>query len=116
MMAHFITSSHHHCHHLCHLPAGEAEGMYLARIVGRVVSTVKQDTLHAIPLQWLQPVDASGKNRGGPVVAADTFGLGPGELCYYITAREASIALWKLDVAVDAAVVGKVDRLDLGEK
>ncbi len=89
--------------------------MYLARIVGRVVSTVKQDTLHGIPLQWLQPVDAAGKDRGAPVVAADTFGLGPGEMCYYITAREASIALWKLDVAVDAAVVGKVERLDIGE-
>jgi ethanolamine utilization protein EutN len=87
--------------------------MFLARVVGRVVSTVKQDTLHAIPLQWLQPVDAAGTARGGPVVACDTFGLGPGELCYYITAREASIALWKLDVAVDAAIVGKVDRLDV---
>ena len=90
--------------------------MYLAKIVGRVVSTVKQDTLAAIPLQWLQPVDARGREHGAPLVAADTFGLGPGELCYYITAREASIALWKLDVAVDAAVVGKVERIDLGEK
>ena len=87
--------------------------MFLARIVGRVVSTQKQDTLHAVPLQWLQPVNAAGEAKGAPLVAADTFGLGPGELCYYITAREASIALWKLDVAVDAAVVGKVDRLDL---
>lgn len=87
--------------------------MFLARIVGRVVSTQKQDTLRAVPLQWLQPVNAAGEPKGGPIVAADTFGLGPGELCYYITAREASIALWKLDVAVDAAVVGKVDRLDL---
>jgi ethanolamine utilization protein EutN len=87
--------------------------MFLARIVGRVVSTVKQDTLAAIPLQWLQPVNAALEAAGNPIVAADTFGLGPGELCYYITAREASIALWKLDVAVDAAVVGKVDRLDV---
>ena len=86
--------------------------MFLARIIGRVVSTVKQPTLHAIPLQWLQPVNAAGQDKGSPIVAADTFGLGPGELCYYITAREASIALWKLDVAVDAAVVGKVDRVD----
>jgi microcompartment protein CcmK/EutM len=86
--------------------------MYLARIIGRVVSTVKQDTLHAVPLQWLQPIDGTGADTGAPVVAADTFGLGPGEICYYITAREASIALWKLDVAVDAAVVGKVDRID----
>lgn len=90
--------------------------MFLARIIGRVVSTQKQDTLHAIPLQWLQPVNAAGETKGGPIVAADTFGLGPGELCYYITAREASIALWKLDVAVDAAVVGKVERLDLNDR
>lgn len=76
---------------------------------------MKQDTLRAIPLQWLQPVDTAGRARGAPLVAADTFGLGPGELCYYITAREASIALWKLDVAVDAAVVGKVERIDLAE-
>jgi ethanolamine utilization protein EutN len=89
--------------------------VFLARIVGRVVSTVKQDTLHGITLQWLQPVDAALRDRGAPVVAADTFGLGPGELCYYITAREASIALANLNVAVDAAVVGKVDRLDLAE-
>jgi microcompartment protein CcmK/EutM len=87
--------------------------VYLARIIGRVVATQKQDTLRAIPLQWLQPVGADGADRGAPLVAADTFGLGPGELCYYITAREASIALWKLDVAVDAAVVGKVERIDL---
>jgi len=87
--------------------------MFLARVVGRVVSTVKQSTLAAIPLQWIQPVDAAGAARGGPVAACDTFGLGPGELCYYITAREASIALWKLDVAVDAAIVGKVERLDV---
>jgi len=88
--------------------------LYLARIVGRLVATQKQDTLHGVPLQWLQPVDAAGEPRGAPLVAADTFGLGPGELCYYITAREASIALWKLDVAVDAAVVGKVERIDIG--
>ena len=87
--------------------------MFLAKIVGRVVSTQKQPTLKSVALQWLQPVDAAGNARGGPIVAADTFGLGPGELCYYITAREASIALWSLDVAVDAAVVGKVDRLDV---
>jgi len=92
-----------------------ARNVYLARIVGRLVSTQKQDTLKGIPLQWLQPVDAAGEPRGAPLVAADTFGLGPGELCYYITAREASIALWKLDVAVDAAVVGKVERIDVGE-
>jgi hypothetical protein len=42
--------------------------------------------------------------------------LGPGEFCYYITAREASLTLWDTFAAVDAGIVGKVDRIDLGEQ
>ncbi len=89
--------------------------MYLARVVGRVVSTVKQDTLKGQPLQWIQPVDASQNDRGTPLVAVDPIGLGPGEFCYYITAREASLTLWDTFAAVDAGIVGKVDRIDLNE-
>lgn len=85
--------------------------MYLARIVGTVVATVKQDTLAARPLQWIQPVDSDGKSRGVPLVAVDPIALGPGELCYYITAREASFTLEDSFAAVDAAIVGKVDSI-----
>lgn len=92
--------------------------MFLARIIGRVVSTVKQDSLAAQPLQWIQPVTAAGKDHGKAIVAVDPIGLGPDELCYYITAREATLPLWETFVAVDASIVGKVDRIDLenGEK
>ena len=92
--------------------------VYLARIVGRVVATVKQDTLKAQPLQWIQPIDAAGKDHGKPIVAVDPIGLGADEVCYYITAREATLSLSETFVAVDASIVGKVDRVDLssGEK
>jgi ethanolamine utilization protein EutN len=89
--------------------------MYLAKIVGRVVATVKQDTLVAQPLKWIQPVDADGTERGTPLVAVDPMGLGPGELCYYITAREASFTLEESFAAVDAGIVGKVDSISLKE-
>lgn len=87
--------------------------MYLANVIGTVVATVKQETLTGQTLQWIQPVDAAGRDRGSPVVAVDPIGLGPGELCYYITAREASLTLWETFAAVDAGIVGKVDRIDL---
>ncbi len=87
--------------------------MYLARIVGRVVSTVKQDTLKGHTLQWLQPINASGADQGKPLVAVDPIGLGAEEVCYYITAREATLPLSETFVAVDASIVGKVDRIDL---
>jgi ethanolamine utilization protein EutN len=89
--------------------------VYLARIVGRVVATVKQECLKGHPLQWIQPVDAGGADRGAPVVAVDPIGLGPGELCYYITSREASLTLWDTFAAVDAGIVGKVDRIELDD-
>jgi len=90
--------------------------MYLAKIIGSVVATVKQDTLAAQTLQWIQPVDARGNNRGSPLVAVDAIGLGTGELCYYITAREASFTLENSFAAVDAAIVGKVDSINLAER
>ena len=74
---------------------------------------MKQDTLAAQPLQWIQPVDAAGKNHGNAIVAVDPIGLGPDELCYYITAREATLTLWETFAAVDASIVGKVDRIDV---
>jgi len=90
--------------------------MYLAKVVGSVVATIKQDTLEAQTLQWIQPVDAAGNNRGSPIVAVDSIGLGPGELCYYITAREASLTLENSFAAVDAGIVGKVDSISLDER
>jgi ethanolamine utilization protein EutN len=87
--------------------------MQLARVVGRVVSTVKQETLAAIPLQWIQPMAASGAAVGRPLVAVDNIGVGPGELVVYVTSREAALLLPNAFAAVDAGIVGKVDRLEL---
>src|SRR5688500_16297786 len=88
--------------------------MLIARIVGRLVATVKQDTLTAVRLKWIQPVTAAGAKSGKPLVAVDRIGVGPGELIYYITSREAAMALDNPFAAVDAGIVGKVDRLDVG--
>lgn len=88
--------------------------MQLARVVGRVVSTVKQDTLSGVTLQWLQPTNARGADAGKPFVAVDRVGVGPGEMVYYITSREAALTLDEPFAAVDAGIVGKVDRIDLG--
>jgi len=88
--------------------------MQLARVVGRVVSTVKQDTLTGVTLQWLQPVNARGATAGKPLIAVDRVGVGPGEVVYYITSREAAMTLDNTFAAVDAGIVGKVDHVDLG--
>ncbi len=85
----------------------------IARVIGRVVSTVKQDTLSAVTLQWIQPITTAGTDAGKPLVAVDRIGVGPGEIIYFITSREAALTLDNPFAAVDAGIVGKVDWVDI---
>ena len=85
----------------------------IARVIGRVVSTVKQDTLSAITLQWIQPITTAGTDAGKALVAVDRIGVGPGEIIYFITSREAALTLDNPFAAVDAGIVGKVDWVDI---
>ncbi|MBK8248602.1 MAG: EutN/CcmL family microcompartment protein [Gemmatimonadetes bacterium] len=89
--------------------------MYLARVLGRLVATVKQDTLRGVPLQWVQPLTAHGAPAGKPIVALDRVGVGPGEVVVYITSREAAIVLDDPFAAVDAGIIAKVDWCDVGD-
>lgn len=83
--------------------------MFIARVIGRVVATVKQPTLSSVTLQWIQPLTARGATAGRPLVAVDRVGVGPGEVVYFITSREAALTLDDPFAAVDAGIVGKVN-------
>ena len=83
-------------------------------MIGRVVATVKQDTLSAVTLQWIQPLTAHGERAGKAIVAVDSIGVGPGEVIFYVTAREASLTLANSFAAADAGIVGKVDWVNVG--
>lgn len=87
--------------------------MNIARVIGRMVCTVRQDTLDAITLQWIQPLSSSGAPVGTPLVAVDRIGTGPGEVIVYITSREAALTLENPFAAVDAGIVAKVDWCDV---
>ncbi len=91
--------------------------MLLARVIGRVVSTTKLETLRGVPLHWIQPLTARGVPRGEPLVAVDRIGAGPGEVIVYVTSREAALTLDESFAAVDAGIVARVDWCDVdGER
>jgi ethanolamine utilization protein EutN len=91
--------------------------MHLGRVVGRVVATIKQDTLAGATLQWIQPISTGGVEVGRPLIAVDRIGAGPGEVVVYITSREAALTLDNSFAAVDAGIVAKVDWCDVaGER
>ncbi|MFQ5706220.1 MAG: EutN/CcmL family microcompartment protein [bacterium] len=87
--------------------------MHLARIIGTIWATCKDENLEGAKMQVVQPVDHHERNNGAPIVAVDTVGAGPGELVYYVTAREATIPYPTRIAPIDAAIVGIVDWIDL---
>ncbi|MEX2090206.1 MAG: EutN/CcmL family microcompartment protein [Bacteroidota bacterium] len=90
--------------------------MFLAKVIGTIWATRKDENLKSFKLQFIQPLTARREKVGTPLVAVDTVGAGPGETVMYITAREAVIPLPVQMAPVDASIVGIVDRIDLAQK
>jgi ethanolamine utilization protein EutN len=89
--------------------------MDLARVVGRVVCTRKDDGLIGRKLLLVQPITAGGADTGAPLVAIDAVGAGAGERVFFVTGREASFAFLPDHVPADASIVAIVDRIDLAD-
>jgi ethanolamine utilization protein EutN len=83
--------------------------MELARVLGRVVATVKYETLKGVKLLVVQSVNADDEPQGEPFVAADALQAGPGDLVSWVGGREAAMSLPATFAPVDAAVVTIVD-------
>ena len=87
--------------------------MYLGRVIGTIWATRQYETLAGYKMLFVQPINAEYKNLGGPIVALDTVGAGPGEIVFYVTASEAVIPL-DVDMApTDASIVGIVDSINV---
>jgi microcompartment protein CcmK/EutM len=87
--------------------------MQLARVIGEVVSTVKDVNLSGVTLLVLQPIAPSGEAAGRTVVALDSVGAGVGEHVFFVRGREAAFPFYPAEPPADAAIVGIVDRWDL---
>jgi len=86
--------------------------MFFARVVGKVVSTVKDEGAHGKKLLLVQPTDHRLQPVGGPLVAFDAVGVGVDEVVFAESGREAGVAWDEPEIAADATIVGIVDRID----
>ena len=87
--------------------------MQLAKVIGTVVATIKPKALTGLKILMIQPLTHELKNSGGPIAAIDTVQAGFGDLVYWVSAREATLALPESFVAVDAAITGIVDTVNI---
>jgi len=97
---------------LNHRIKSSISGMFLARVVGRVVASIKDPSLTARKILVVQPVDAQGKDQGAKVLALDSVGAGAGETVYCCRGREASFPWYPDEVPTETTIVGIVDRID----
>ena len=89
--------------------------MILARVVGTVVATRKDDRLLGTKLLLVRQVDPRGKDEASYMVAVDTVDAGGNDKVLIVTGSSARMASGLKDCPVDAAIVGVVDSVEVKE-
>jgi microcompartment protein CcmK/EutM len=87
----------------------------LAKIVGTVVATRKDARLVSTKLLVVRPIDPRGKPESAYVVAVDTVDAGVGETVLVVSGSSARMAAGMKDCPVDAAIVGIIDTIEVGD-
>ena len=81
--------------------------MYLGKVIGRVVASVKDGALEGKKLLLVRRLP-----NGPAVVAIDAVGAGAGETVYVCRGREAAFAFKPQEVPTEATVVAIVDQIE----
>ena len=88
--------------------------MQLARVIGTVVATRKDENLAGITLLMVQPLNLDDTPRGHALLAVDGVGAGVHEkVLVVIEGRAANEALGAKGAPVDAAIVGIIDHVTI---
>jgi len=88
--------------------------MLICRVVGTVVATQKNRKLDGAKLLLVQPLAIDDSPRGTAMLAIDSVGAGVGEKVLVVfEGKAAGDALGRKAAAVDAAIVGIIDAVDI---
>jgi len=86
--------------------------MFLAKVIGNVVCTQKDQSLVGSKLLIIHPIQIISGREKSPIIAVDTIGAGVGETVLVTTGSSARMASANEGVA-DAAIVGIVDSMEV---
>jgi len=87
--------------------------MYIGKVIGRVVATIKDPGLASQRLLIVQPLTPQLLPTGKQIVCTDSIGVGSNELVYWTRGKESSFPFLPTEVPTDSTIVGIVDRLNL---
>jgi microcompartment protein CcmK/EutM len=89
--------------------------MQLARVVGTVVATRKEQSLEGLKLLLVRPLDEEGREQGTPLVAVDAVGAGPDEIVLVAAGSSARQTALTDKRPVDAVLMAIVDSWAVGD-
>ena len=89
--------------------------MILARVLGNIVATQKNPRYDNARVMLCQPVTPEGEETGASVLALDSVDAGMGDIVLIVQEGwgASTAATGEAGAAIDAAIVGVVDRIDL---
>ncbi|ETD79837.1 EutN/CcmL family microcompartment protein [Rhodobacter capsulatus] len=90
--------------------------MYLAKVIGRVVATTKDQSLSGAKLLIVIRLDARLNAEGETQIAVDTVGAGDGETVIVTTGSAGRLAGMLGQSVVDASIVGIVDTVECHDR
>ena len=87
--------------------------MRVAKVIGNIWSTRKEEKLSGLKLLLVQPLNILDDSCDKvPIVAADIIGAGVGETVIIVGGSSARSAAGDMSTPVDATVVGIVDDME----
>jgi microcompartment protein CcmK/EutM len=89
--------------------------MQLARVVGTVVATRKEESMQGIKLLVVRPLDEEGRESGNAIVSADAVGAGPDEVVLIAAGSSARQTVVTDKRPVDSVVLAIVDSWYVGD-
>lgn len=87
--------------------------MFLGKVVGTVWATKKSPDLEGVRFLVVHPIELDKEPTRSIVVVADRMGAGIGETVMCAYGKAARTAIGDQDMAIEAAVVAIVDRVDV---
>jgi ethanolamine utilization protein EutN len=88
--------------------------MIIARVVGNVIATQKQESHEGQKLLLLQPLDLEGNPVGDVIVAVDAVDAGVGDRVLAVQEGfSAMTSVGHVDSPIDASVIGVIDFVEL---
>ena len=85
--------------------------MRLAKVLGTVVCTRKDESIEGRKLLLVQPVDQNQKPDGNPLVAIDSVDAGVGELVLIVQGSSARMTEMTKNRPADCTIMGVVDTI-----